>query len=70
MGSPRAKHLRIPVSVALFVFGAFAHAQDPLPVTSPREAFGFNIGDDYAVVSYSQMEAYRSEEHTSELQSH
>ena len=46
------------MSVAVFLFAGFAHAQEPLPVTSPRQAFGFNIGDDYAVVSYSQMEAY------------
>jgi hypothetical protein len=33
-------------------------AQGLLPVTTPRQAFGFDIGDDYSVVNYSQMEAY------------
>jgi hypothetical protein len=28
------------------------------PLTSPRQAFGFDIGDDYSVVNYSQMETY------------
>ncbi len=27
------------------------------PITSPQQAFGFGIGDDYSVVNYSQMEA-------------
>jgi hypothetical protein len=35
-----------------------AAAQQPLPVTTPRQAFGFDIGDDYFVASYTQMEAY------------
>jgi len=28
------------------------------PVTSPREALGFNLGDDYQVANYTQLEAY------------
>ena len=43
---------------AAFALAALAHAQEPLSVTTPRQAFGFNIGDDYAVVNYTQMEAY------------
>lgn len=27
-------------------------------IPTPRQTFGFNIGDDYSVVNYSQMEAY------------
>lgn len=27
-------------------------------LTTPRQAFGFDVGDDYSVVNYSQMEAY------------
>ncbi len=27
-------------------------------ITTPKEAFGFNIGDDYHVASYSQLESY------------
>jgi len=28
------------------------------PVTSPREALGFNLGEDYRVANYTQLEAY------------
>ena len=28
------------------------------PITSPKEQFGFNIGDDYVLANYSQTEAY------------
>ena len=28
------------------------------PVTPPREALGFNLGDDYHVANYTQLEAY------------
>src|SRR6185437_8950126 len=27
-------------------------------ITTPKEEFGFNIGDDYRLVNYSQLEAY------------
>src|SRR5215510_15304867 len=27
-------------------------------ITSPKEQFGFNIGDDYQLVNYTQYEAY------------
>jgi len=30
----------------------------PAPITSPKEQFGFNIGDDYVLANYSQTEAY------------
>jgi len=33
-------------------------AQGLLPVTTPRQAFGFDIGDDYSVANYSQTESY------------
>ena len=33
-------------------------AQGTPKVTSPREALGFNIGDDYQVANYTQLEAY------------
>src|SRR5437762_12864505 len=32
------------------------HAQNR--ITTPKEQFGFNIGDDYVLVNYSQYEAY------------
>src|ERR1041384_11109 len=33
-------------------------AQTPLRVTTPKEALGFNIGDDYQVANYTQLESY------------
>ncbi len=44
---------RLPV---LFVLAAALVAQPR--VTSPREALGFNIGDDYHLASYTQLTAY------------
>jgi hypothetical protein len=44
----------------LYAFAAiFALAvSSAQPVTSPKEALGFNIGDDYSVAGYSELEAY------------
>src|SRR5258708_23535968 len=33
-------------------------AQRALKITTPKEALGFNIGDDYQVANYTQLEAY------------
>jgi hypothetical protein len=47
----------------LLLVASAARAQNPAPTpstvaTTPQQAFGFNVGDDYSVVNYSQMEAY------------
>src|SRR4051812_21564374 len=34
------------------------HAQPAPKVTTPREALGFNVGDDYQVATYSQLVAW------------
>ncbi len=34
------------------------YAQTALGITTPKEALGFNIGDDYHVANYTQLEAY------------
>jgi hypothetical protein len=46
--------------VALFVALAFvpARTQSPGAITSPRQAFGAGIGDDYFLATYSQLESY------------
>ncbi len=53
---------RIPTLLVLLAAGGSLAAQkSPLKtpvVTTPKEAFGFNIGDDYQVASYTQLEAY------------
>ena len=33
-------------------------AQTAPKITTPKEALGFNIGDDYQVANYTQLEAY------------
>src|SRR6476469_7057283 len=33
-------------------------SQSALPVTSPRQQFGANLGDDYFLASYTQLEEY------------
>src|SRR5256885_16029524 len=37
---------------------AILSAQTPPKVTTPKEALGFNLGDDYQVASYAQLETY------------
>ncbi|MBS1859387.1 MAG: peptidase [Acidobacteria bacterium] len=34
------------------------HAQPANRITTPKEALGFNLGDDYMVANYTQLEAY------------
>jgi len=43
----------------LILFAAIClSAQSPRHITSPKEQFGFNIGDDYRLVNYTRLEAY------------
>jgi hypothetical protein len=44
------------VFAALVAF--VAYAQTATKVTTPKEALGFNLGDDYHVANYTQLEAY------------
>src|SRR5579883_2107038 len=37
---------------------AFSFAQPAARITTPKEALGFNIGDDYMVAGYEQLEGY------------
>src|SRR4051812_2933836 len=52
---------RASVLIVLLVFTISLRAQ-PTPhrggITSPKEAFGFAIGDDYQLATYKQIEAY------------
>src|SRR6476619_1616029 len=49
-----SRHL---VALAIFVLSPALHAQTP-KVTTPKEHFGFNIGDDYCLANYQQLVAY------------
>ncbi len=52
--------LSLSLAVALFLVpGSVLTAQKTAAkLTSPKEAFGFNIGDDYQLPTYTQIEAY------------
>jgi hypothetical protein len=44
-------------TILLLVTGGALFAQTP-KITTPKQALGFNIGDDYKMASYSQLETY------------
>ncbi len=48
-----------PALAAVAAVCAASLAAQPAPkITSPKDALGFNIGDDYQVANYSQLDAY------------
>jgi Zinc carboxypeptidase len=48
----------LPVSAILLVSSLPLFSQPAPKITSPKEALGFNIGDDYHMATYSQLETY------------
>src|SRR3982751_1553122 len=56
MQSPRP-HRRF-LGLALVLSACSLHAQTSPKVTSPKEALGFNVGDDYQVANYAQLVAW------------
>ncbi|MEI9970719.1 MAG: M14 family zinc carboxypeptidase [Ignavibacteriota bacterium] len=61
MKIPRAWILHSPFGgrLCLVLLAALGlSAQTSHHITSPKEEFGFNIGDDYRLVNYTQLEAY------------
>ncbi len=50
---PSPAHLLILLLATLPV-----SAQNAPKITTPKDALGFNIGDDYMMASYSQLETY------------
>src|ERR1051325_3775684 len=53
----RPTHLPVLLLAAALSAGSL-FAQPTPRITTPKEAFGFNIGDDYSVATYAQLEAY------------
>jgi hypothetical protein len=49
---------RLRLASALFLATGIASAQKAPKVTTPKEALGFNLGDDYQVATYTQLEVY------------
>src|SRR5512132_2196825 len=45
-------------SVVFLVLSVFCLGAGPARVTTPKEHFGFNIGDDYQLATYDQFVAY------------
>jgi hypothetical protein len=54
----KLRHLLCLLLVALPFAGGPASAQVSPNITTPKAAFGFNVGDDYQMASYTQLEAY------------
>src|SRR5215467_4564359 len=55
----KSRRMRPGIRLVVAVLCASAlYAQSAPKVTTPKEALGFNIGDDYQVANYSQLEAY------------
>jgi len=51
--------MHVPVLVLLAALSAWPLAAQTAPkVTTPKEALGFDLGDDYQVANYTQLEAY------------
>jgi hypothetical protein len=51
-------HTRLRLAIALVVLFTWAVAPVQAQITTPREHLGFNIGDDYHLVTYTQYESY------------
>ncbi|MGE0101915.1 MAG: M14 metallopeptidase family protein [Blastocatellales bacterium] len=46
------------LSALVFLFAAVVAAQAQSSITSPKDQFGFNIGDDYQLANYTQLTDY------------
>ena len=55
--NPRFRHLPVIVLLVVAALGSLA-LKAQAKVTSPKEQFGFAIGDDYQLVNYTQLVAY------------
>src|SRR6516164_11701356 len=47
-----------PLFFVFFLLSAMSTLQAQSKITTPKEQFGFNIGDDYVLVNYTQYETY------------
>src|SRR6201996_8423161 len=52
----RVKYWTTVLAAVFFIFTA--HTQPSGPIPTPKEHFGFNIGDNYMLANYTQTEAY------------
>ncbi len=49
---------RFRIAALLFFTAGFIAAQKTPKVTTPKESLGFNLGDDYQMANYTQLETY------------
>jgi hypothetical protein len=49
---------RARLSIAAVISASCLLAQPAPKITTPKEALGFNLGDDYQMANYTQLEAY------------
>jgi len=54
----KLRHLAIVVFLAAIVSAVTVSAQTAPKLTTPKQQFGFNVADDFQMVSYTQAEAY------------
>jgi hypothetical protein len=48
----------LSLAIAAALFACTLAAQTPPKVTTPKQALGFNLGDDYQMATYGQLETY------------
>jgi hypothetical protein len=53
-----ARPSRRILHVTILAAAALASSAAQPPITTPKEEVGFNIGDDYQLANYTQLEAY------------
>jgi len=58
MRTIKLRHLVFVVLFAAIISAATVSAQTAPKLTTPKEQFGFNVADDFQMVSYTQAEAY------------
>jgi Zinc carboxypeptidase len=58
MRTIKLRHLVFVMMFAAIISAATASAQTAPKLTTPKEQFGFNVADDFQMVSYTQAEAY------------
>src|SRR5580693_81595 len=58
MRTIKLRHLVFVAFLATIISAATVSAQTAPKLTTPKEQFGFNVADDFQMVSYTQAEAY------------
>ncbi len=48
----------LPLLILSIAFGTLSPAQSSSKITTPKEQFGFNLGDDYQLTTYTQLSDY------------